>query len=203
MAYNKGEVLSKKKACMEFYNNRKWPKVSFTTFYQCCRRKLDERDWAEKITPKIRKKQWRSRWGIFYQEMLWYDEQPQPKSAETLFRNRLRQGFAKEEAILTWEEWLETRREKRDRCPELRGRTVTPKKNKVVEEYNRDPDYYRIDITYPKEVAQAFKREYERLISDTDELLYTTEDWLLKLELNVKLEQLKAELNLFLSFNPM
>lgn len=135
--------------------------------------------------------------------MLWYDEQPQPKASDTLFRNRIRTGYSKEEAILTWESWLELRREKRDNNPNFRPHQYTPKKTKVLEEYNWDPDVYRIDITYPKEVAQVFRREYEKLISETDDLIYDTEDELLKLELNVKLEQLKAELQLFLSFNPM
>lgn len=186
---------------MEFYNNWKGPKVSFSTFYQCCRRKTDYRNRGEKITPKIRQKLWRDKGWLYYQEMLRYDAQPQPKAGDSLFRNRLRTGYSKEEAILIWDAWFEVRKEKRETNPNFRPRTYVPKKTKVMEEYNRDPDIYRIDITYPKEVAQVFRREYERLISDTDELIYNTEDELLKLELNVKLEQLQAELSLFNKYN--
>lgn len=55
----------------------------------------------------------------------------------------------------------------------------------------------KIEITYPKEVAEAFRKEYYNLISDVEEELKWVEELVLKDELLTKLKCLKEELMVF------
>ncbi len=194
---------TQKQKAYEYYNSYKWEKVTWPTFYQRVRLWWDE-PWEERIKVKI-KRQYNKKIAVpkwkWAKEMVWYLEQPEPKATKSLFRNRLYCGYAKEDAILIWEEWMEIRKDRQDKNPTLRQRQYIPKKTKVVEGCNWDPDVYRIDITYPKEVAKVFRKEYQKLISDTEDALMDTEDALLKLELTTKLEQLQAEVTLFNNYN--
>lgn len=190
--------MTKKQEALEFYNSYEWAKVSFNTFYQQCRWDVD---WNRIIKPKT---QWRirgklNRKGRYKEEIEWRDEQPEPKTSLSLFRNRLNCGYSKEEAMLQWEEWQNLLKEK------IGYRRITPKAytpiytKPIEEEFNAD--MYRIDITYPPEVAKVFRREYLNLISEVENTLQDTEDKLLQHELCTKLDLLKAEVSIFNSYN--
>ena len=63
------------------------------------------------------------------------------------------------------------------------------------------PDWYVIDITYPKEVARIFRKEYQNMIAQIEwELTYTEEKTEIA-KLNDRLEKLNNELNIFNSYN--
>lgn len=58
-----------------------------------------------------------------------------------------------------------------------------------------------IDIKYSKEEADVFKKEYERMIRETEDARFETDDIDEARYLRNKLEELKAEYQLFISVN--
>lgn len=195
----KKDTITMKQKAMEFYNNYKWDKISFNSFYQLCR-KDSTAEWEAVIKPKVkvykRKYTWR-----FAQEMEWYDNQPEPKASKAHFRNRLLLSFTKEEAIQMWDARLNIRKERaKTRKYYDYSKSYTPTYS-WRKEKEFDADLYRIDITYPPEVAKVFREIYEELISETEQTIRDTTERELQLELETKLELLKAELGVFISYN--
>ena len=129
--------------------------------------------------------------------MTWYNQQPEPKAARTLFRNRLNGGYPKEEAILMWDAWLTVKEKKKPKWVQP-VKVYVPKK---ITPPKMDENDFKIEITYPKEVARVFRKEYIRMIEEIEwELTYTDE----KTEvftMNKKLERLKWELEIFNCYN--
>lgn len=194
------KTSTQKQQAYDFYNQYKWQKVTRPTFYQRVRL-WGEESWEEKIKVKI-KNQYRRRdctpKGKRANEVVWYNEQPEPKAAKTLFRNRLNWGYPKEKAILIGEEWLATRKERAIAHP-LVSKPYIPK---PIEKKNVNEGDFKIEITYPKEVARVFRKEYVKMIEDIEwELTYTDEKTQIA-ELNNKLVQLEKEKDIFNSFNP-
>lgn len=73
---------------------------------------------------------------------------------------------------------------------------------KPIEKKNVNEGDFKIEITYPKEVARVFRKEYVKMIEDIEwELTYTDEKTQIA-ELNNKLVQLEKEKDIFNSFNP-
>lgn len=129
--------------------------------------------------------------------MTWYNQQPEPKAAKTLFRNRLNGGYPKEEAILMWEKWVIAKWKKEHKQSQTNKGYVSKK----VVPPKQDESDFKIEITYPKEVARVFRKEYINMIEQIErELTYTSEkteiSWL-----NNKLDRLKIELEIFNSYN--
>ena len=130
-------------------------------------------------------------------EMTWYNEQPEPKASKTLFRNRLNGWYKKEEAILLWDSWTAVRKERQATHPQT-AKTYVPKK---IEQKQPDERDFLIEVTYPKEVAKVFRKEYQRMIEELEwELTYVSEKTEVA-ELNSKLERLYKEKEVFNSYN--
>lgn len=191
----------KKDIAREFYSNRQWPKISFSSFYQQTRL-LDWLDWEIKITPKklIRTYKKKHKWQ-WVKELERYDEQPWPKASDNNFRQRLKAGYPKEQAILDWDERLAVKRE-RVYGPCNKTPYVPTYTQKKQEADDINPDDYRIDITYSKEEAEAFRKEYYNLIEETELRITKIEDKQLRDELEFKLDLLNAQLDIFNSYNP-
>lgn len=125
-----------------------------------------------------------------------YNEQPEPKASKTLFRNRLNCNYPKEEAILMGEKWDAVKR----------GQTKQPQPakpyvpKKIVPKPVDGSDF-KIEITYPSEVAKVFRREYVRMIEQIEWDLTYTDEKTQVCELNQKLERLHKELEIFNSYN--
>lgn len=104
--------------------------------------------------------------------MTWYNEQPEPKAARNLFRNRLNGGYPKEEAILMGDKWIAAKEKRKPRQYQP-PKPYIPKKviPKVEDESN-----FRIEVTLSKEEARVFRKEYVGMIEQIErELTYTEE----------------------------
>lgn len=122
--------------------------------------------------------------------------QPEPKSNKQVFYGRLWAWYKKEEAILTWTRWESV----------LRKRWwYTIKKYiptySALQENVEELDYTWIDITYSKEEARVFRREFNNLIENLEREIRQTEDKDSLKNLNEKLEMAQAELSLFNNYN--
>lgn len=93
---------------------------------------------------------------------------------------------------------MKVRREKKKYHPQV-IKTYIPKPKVIKPIDERD---FKIEITYPKEVAQAFRKEYVKMIEQVERELTYTEEKTQVAELNSKLEQLEKELQTFNSYNP-
>lgn len=194
------KTSTQKQQAFDFYNSYQWDKVTRPTFYQRVRNFWDE-PWEEKIKVKVKNqynRRDRTPRGKRAAEMIRYNQQPEPKAAKTLFRNRLNWGYSKEEGILMWEARMkvkESRKPKQQQQP----KGYVPKKTipQPVDENN-----FLIKVTYPKEVARIFRKEYVKMIEQIEwELTYTDEKTEIA-EMNKKLDQLQKELMCFNSYNP-
>jgi hypothetical protein len=129
--------------------------------------------------------------------MTWYNEQPEPKASKTLFRNRLNGNYPKEEAILMGEAREKVKSKKKSK-PVHPPKPYIPKK---VVQNTPDESDFRIEITYPKEIAKVFRKEYVKMIEQIEwELTYTDEKTQI-FEMNKKLERLQGELEIFNQYN--
>lgn len=120
------------------------------------------------------------------------------KPNKQAFYGRLCCWYSKEDAILTWEKWNEIKRKN--------GVVVNAKPYIATYSRFKEDDtiaeYSWVDITYSKEEARAFRREFNNVIEDLEWTIRQTEDKDCLRELNDKLELTKAELELFNSYNP-
>lgn len=96
------------------------------------------------------------------------------------------------------DKWLGVKREKKIYHPDP-SKAYVPKP-KVVKSI--DENDFKIEITYPKEVAQVFRKEYVKMIQQLEWELTYTEEKIQVGELNSKLEQLQKELQTFNLYNP-
>ena len=72
-------------------------------------------------------------------------------------------------------------------------------KTYTVKQQQNQKDFFEIKIRYTKEEAKVFQDVYERMIQELEnQLLY--EDVSRMRELNAKIDQLKAEYQLFISY---
>lgn len=189
-----------KDRCINFYNDYQGEKVYFTTFYSRVRLN-PEWNMEELIKPKTRS--WgRKNPGIFtgaYAEEMkrWY-EQPEPKASKQVFYGRVKIWYPQWQAILTWEKWQEVVSEK-----PIKKKTWYKCYTWTKQDAEREEEAYTwIDITYSKEEARVFRKEYQRIIDDLEWQLTMIDEKTLVKETNEKLELVKAELALFNSYNP-
>lgn len=191
---------TQKQQAYDFYNSYEWKKVSRPTFYQRVRL-----GWTETREEKIRLRvpnQYRRREyvpkGKWADEIIWYNEQPEPKASKTLFRNRLNGGYPKEEAILIGEKRM-LARERRKPKTHLPPKPYVPQR---TVQKAPDEDDFLIKVSLSPEEARVFRREYQKMIEELEwELTYTSEKTEVK-EMNSKLERLQNELVTFNSYNP-
>lgn len=192
------KTSTQKQKALDFYNSYEWDKVTWPTFYYRVRLGWEE-TWEEKIKTKIRTYNMKDRAprGKRATEMTWYNEQPEPKASKTLFRNRLNGGYAKEEAILIGDAWFSVRKWRKEISPQ-QYKPYVPIKREIKKVDERD---FNIEITYPKEVAKIFRREYQKMIDDIERELTYTEEKTQIAEMNEKLIRLQWELEIFNSYN--
>ena len=193
------KTSAQKEKAYDFYNSFEWNKVSWPTFYYRVRSGWEE-NREDMIKVKL-KTQYRRRnstpKGKRAKEMTWYNEQPEPKASKNLFKNRLNSNYSKEDAILLWDAWALAKEKKKEKQPQV-SKAYIPQK--VFQKPQDDRDF-KIEITYPKEVAQVFRKEYQRMIDDIEwELTYTEEKTQIA-EMNEKLERLYKEKEIFNSYN--
>ena len=182
--------MTVKDMCIPFYEQWEWPKVSFYTFY----RRMNENknmDMAQAILPDWRKKQ-KFVWQ-YAKELEWWRNQPTPKANRQVFYGRIRLWYSKEEAMLTGDKWKEAMAKKE------RGDTT----KKYIPTYSRltekkeEEKFNWIEITYSKEEAKFFRKEYMRMIEQLEWELTYTEEKTEVVGLNKRIAQLRAELMCF------
>lgn len=135
--------------------------------------------------------------GKWANEIIWYNEQPEPKASKTLFRNRLNGGYPKEEAILIGDKWTRAK-EKRKPKQYHPPKPYIPVKTtpKVIDEND-----FKINVTLSKEEAKVFRKEYVKMIEQLEWELTYTEEKTEVVGLNKRIAQLRAELMCFNCYN--
>lgn len=190
-----------KERCVKFYEERQWDnKVYFATFYHRVRANPDW-NMADLILRKERKYrkgcQWVFTWA-YANEMKWRYDQVEPKASKQTFYGRIKIWYSKEQAILTGEKWQKVLASKPIKKKSWYKCYLIAKQ----EVQQQEEDYTWIDITLSKEEAQVFRKEFLRVINDLERELKWLEEKTLIKETNDKLELVKAELNVFNSYNP-
>lgn len=136
------------------------------------------------------------RWR-FEEEMYWRDSQSEPKPVKQTFYGRLACWYDKEDAILVGEDWASV----------VKEIGITVKKYvptySYLQQAEEEEEYTWIDITYPKEVAIVFRREFLDLIERLEYRRRQTEDRDMGKDLYDKIEFAKAELDIFNLYNPI
>lgn len=186
-----------KAKCKEFYDAYEWERVAFATFYWRVKVHPDTpweisvKFWEkEKKPPKINQ-------GRYENEMNYWLSTKWDKPERHVFYGRLVRWYTKEEAILVGEKRNTVKREKpRANCAKPYTYKYTKKEQSTEEE-----DYTWIDITYPKEVARVFRKEFYNVIDNLEDSIRLATDKDDIRVLNDKLEFVKAELNLFNLYN--
>lgn len=136
--------------------------------------------------------------GRFAEEMNWWLEQPEPKPSKQRFQGRLLCWYKKEDAILTESNWLKVKKKA--------GRTWLEKFYTPTYSSQRKQDVkspVEINITYPNEIANVFRKEFSRIIDKIEWKIYWVEDRECIKELYTKLDLAKVELELFNLYNPI
>lgn len=187
-----------KERCIEFYDKYQGRKVYFGTFYNRVRIN-PEWDMEALIKPKERTG-WRRAniaftWA-YADEMRWWFNQKEPKSNRQVFYGRVRAWYKKEEAILTGEKWQKILSRK-----EVKRNVWYKPTYSRLETDTREETYTWIDITYSKEEAKVFRKEFQRIIDNLEWSLTQMDEKTLVKETNDKLELVKAELSLFNLYN--
>lgn len=135
---------------------------------------------------------------LFQEEMKWFEQQDTDMSYKK-FRWRLWLWYPKEEAILEWQAWEKARLIRKWLWVKKTVKQQPPR----IKEVRDNTDYAFIRIRYPKEVADIFRREYERLLEDLDIELHKAWAWdreTMK-EIQDKIDQVERELLVFNYFN--
>ncbi len=182
--------------CQKFYDTCEWERVAFATFYWRVKVRPNI-PWEISIRPEKKKAEPKVHKWKFDAEMNYWLATKGDKPERHVFYGRLVRWYTKEQAILVWYEWESIKREKpRANCAKPYTYKYTQNKQSAEEE-----DYTWIDITYPKEIARVFRKEFYNVIDriENDIRLATDKDDIK--ELNEKLEFVKAELNVFNLYN--
>ncbi len=137
--------------------------------------------------------------GRFAESMEWWSQQPDPKPGKQAFYARLCSQYTKEQAILVWEEWVKTMREKGLRC---RDKKYIPTYSRLQEQEEIE-EYTWINVTYPTEIANIFRKEFLEVIDKIEWEIRETDDRDSLKDLWDKLEFAKTEYALFTLYNPI
>lgn len=142
------------------------------------------------LKPVERKYEVRS--AKYKDELERYNKQPQPKPPKQKFYWRLQKWYSKEEAIKIQ---LIARDRKKKIQKDLYVKAYTVKERRYKQ------DDYEIRITYHSDEADVFRKEYERMIRETEEKRTSTDDIIESAELRKKLDKLIQEYAIFISYN--
>lgn len=176
----------RKSQIKELYDKFLWLKCSMTLYYQRIKRWVNP---IEALKP-VEKKELATRSKMYAEEVERYKKQPQPKPPYHRFYGRLQKWYTKEEAIKIQ---LIAKPRKKKQQKDIYVKTYT------VKQQQNQKDFFEIKIRYKKDEAKVFQDVYERMIQELEnQLLY--EDVSRMRELNAKIDQLKAEYQLFISY---
>lgn len=194
-----------KEKCREYYDSYEWEKWAFSWFYQ----KVTHNPWVaweelivqRKPVPykyKPRVYEWR------YPELYkYYNSYPNPEVRFWLFLSRVKDGwYPKEIAITNWKEWEEAR-EKKAKSWKKDTKSYTATYSRFQEEEKQNDDDFFIKITYPKEVAEAFLKEYDNLLEDLEYQLTDILDKESRNKIEADILRIKTEIMVFKCYNDM
>lgn len=177
-----------------FYKKYQWPKCSRTQYYKKVARWIDLREAIKPIAREERYKKWRIKTKMYEDELKRYQQQKWPKAERWRFYQRLYKWRTKEEAIRLDISF-------RPSSNKVILKKTTPYVRKTHESMKIESVNTWIDIKYSKEEADVFKKQYERMIRETEDARFETDDIDEARYLRNKLEELKAEYQLFISVN--
>lgn len=177
-----------------FFKKYQWPKCSRTQYYKNVARWMNLREAIKPISREERYKKGIIKTKMFEDELKRYQQQKWPKAERWRFYQRLYKWRTKEEAIQL-DIWF------RASINKVIQKKTTPYVRKTHESMKIESVNTWIDIKYSKEEADIFKKEYERMIRETEEERFETDDIEQARYLRNKLEELKAEYQLFISVN--
>ena len=132
------------------------------------------------------------------EKRLFWDNYKWIKPDLKTFLSRVKSWRTLQEAIHVW------RLERRDLQPPKEEVKLVLKKNhkqKQMDKYN--PENYFIRVTMNAEEAKSYHRTYRSMIAELEDKIYNLEDTSTLAELNKKLEFIKQQYQVFLSFNPI
>lgn len=126
-----------------------------------------------------------------------YDDYKGFKPDWKTFKSRINAGRSYQEALSI------ERLERRTFKPPKQAKIVLKKnhKQKQMDKYN--PENYFIRVTMNTEEAKSYHRTYRSMIAELEDKIYNLEDTSALAELNKKLEFIKQQYQVFLSFNPI
>lgn len=119
-------------------------------------------------------------------------EQPEPKPGKQVFYGRLWAGYTKEQAMLSGS----AREKVVKKHWWVYIKKYTPTYSRLQED-ERETEYSWIDITYSKDEARVFRKEFHNVIENLEWKIRQTDDKESVKELNEQLEMAQAELDLF------
>lgn len=172
----------------ELYDRYLWEKCWLSLFYKRMYKWLP---LQEAIKP-VEKKDHDVRSKLFADELEWYYKQPEPKADKAKFYWRLFKWYTKEQAI---KESLQLKQRQKKKPKH------TPAYIPVHSWTNEKPkqDESEIRITYKKEEADVFRKEYEWMINDLERVI--VEDEQEAKSIKQKIDDLKKEYFIFIKYN--
>lgn len=205
-------ALTLRQTTKEYYDKYEWEKVWYQMFYERC-----VKNWLARKTDKKQlelfpllilvdySKRARKGNGVFQKEYEYYNNYTGDKCTRQQYRARLVCGYKKEDAVLTWKAWYVTRQWRhRERSFNIQSEKKIRDNDrllKFMEKVNK-PELSAtekcIEITYPKNVAMVFKKEYENAI---EQLEYTIQIDPLDNESRNKLKNIEMEYKVFCAWN--
>lgn len=128
----------------------------------------------------------------------YYDAYQWNKPERKTFRSRISYWVAWEDAMslerVSWKNVGET---------EPIKKVKLKKTYKWEKEKKFNPENYFIRVTMNTEEAKSYHRAYRSMIAELEDKIYNLEDTSILAELNKKLEFIKQQYQVFLSFNPI
>lgn len=166
-----------------------FPKAAYQNFYNrisSWRYTVEQAAYPDKI---VKDRRWEAR--KYYDNYQW--DKPEWKT----FLSRVKSWRKFQEAIQIWR----LGRREIEKPKEIKLVLKKNHKQKQTERYN--PENYFIRVTMNTEEAKSYHRTYRSMIAELEDKIYNLEDTSTLSELNKKLEFIKQQYQVFLSFNPI
>ena len=177
----------RKSQIKELYDKFLWIKCSMTLYYQRIKRWISP---LEALKP-VEKKELATRSKMYAEEVERYKKQPQPKPPYHRYYGRLQKWYTKEEAIKIQ---LIRKERKKKKLKDVYVKTYT------VKQQQNQKYFFEIKIRYKPEESAVFKAVYENMIQELEDKREFTDDVIEAKEIRQKIDQLKAEYQLFISY---
>ena len=175
----------------KYYKEFRWEKCSRNQYYKNIKKWMSREEAIKKVERKT--KAWKIYSKRFIEELLRYEKYEWQKPPRWRFYQRLYQWRSKEEAI---------------KCEfSIHYKTYSREKKKKslykknFQSSTTSSNNFWIDIKYSKEEADVFKSYYEKMINEVEIARFETDDVEEARALMNKLQELKAEYELFISVN--